>query len=103
MQVLLLTRKEIEPLLSMKEVMQAVDVAFKEKGLGHVQMPPKMFLSFKKYNGDLRVMTSYLERLETSAVKAVNSHPDNPSKYGYPTVMAIIILFDPKNGAPLAI
>ncbi len=48
-------------------------------------------------------MPSYLERLDVSAVKVVNVHPENPKKHGLPTVMAIIILVNPKNGAPLAI
>jgi len=103
MRVLLLTKKEIEPLLSMNEVMQVVEAAFKEKGLGYAQMPPKIFLSSPKYNGDIQAMQSYLERLDVSAVKVVNSHPDNKAKFGLPTVMAIIILVDPKSGAPLAI
>ena len=87
----------------MNEVMQAVESAFKEKGLGYAQMPPKVYLSYQKYNGDLRAMPSYLERLDISAVKVVNSHPENQAKFGLPTVMATIILVDPRSGAPLAI
>jgi len=87
----------------MKEVIEAVELAFKEKGLGRVQMPPKPYIFYSRYNGDLRVMPSYLEELEISAVKVVNVHPDNPLKYKLPTVMATIILVDPKNGAPIAI
>lgn len=103
MKTLLLTDEEIKPLLSIGEVMEAVEEAFREKGLGYVQMPPKPYLFFEKYDGDLRVMPSYLERIDVSAVKVVNSHPHNPSSYGLPTVMAIIILIDPRNGAPLAV
>lgn len=103
MKTLLLTDEEIKPLLSIGEVMEAVEEAFREKGLGYVQMPPKPYLFFEKYDGDLRVMPSYLERIDVSAVKVVNSHPHNPSSYGLPTVMATIILIDPKNGAPLAV
>ena len=103
MKTLLLTDKDIRQLLSMKEVIEAVELAFKEKGLGRVQMPPKSYIFFNRYNGDLRVMPSYLEELEISAVKVVNVHPDNPLKYKLPTVMATIILVDPKNGAPIAI
>ncbi len=103
MQVLLLTEKEIKPLLSMSEAMEAVEKAFKEKGLGYTQMPSKSYLHFEKYNGDLRSMPSYLERLDISAVKVVNSHPDNPTGFGLPTVMATIVLVDPTNGAPLAV
>ena len=87
----------------MSEVMEAVELAFKQKGIGRVQMPAKLYLYFSKYNGDLRTMPSYLEELEISAVKIVNVHPDNPSKHKLPTVMAVIVLVDPSTGIPLAI
>jgi len=103
MQTLLLSDSEVKSLLSMNEVIEAVELAFKEKGLGRVQMPAKIYLFYKKYNGDLRAMPSYLEELDISAVKIVNVHPDNRTKYGLPTVMATIVLIDPKSGAPIAI
>jgi len=103
MRVLLLCEDEIASLLSIGEVMDAVENAFKEYALGYVQMPPKLYLSYPEDKGDLRTMPCYIERLEVSAVKIVNSHPENPKKFGLPTVMAIVILTDPKNGQPLAI
>ena len=103
MKTLLLTENDIKQLLSMDEVMKAVESAFREKGLKHVQMPAKLYLFYKKHNGDLRAMPSYLEELDISAVKVVNVHPENRIKYNLPTVMATIVLIDPKNGAPLAI
>ncbi len=83
--------------------MEVVESAFREKGLDRVQMPPKLYLFYGNYVGDLRTMPSYLEQLDISAVKVVNVHPENPKKHGLPTVMATIILVNPKNGAPLAI
>jgi len=103
LETLILTDNEVGSLLSMEEVIEAVEEAFKEKGLGHVQMPSKPYLFFERYSGDLRVMPSYLKRMDIAAVKVVNSHPKNPSSYGLPTVIATVILIDPKNGAPLAI
>jgi len=103
MKILLLSEKDVTPLLSISEVMEAVESAFKEKALGRVQMPAKPYLFYKKYNGDLRTMPSYLEKLDISAVKIVNVHPDNSRKYNLPTVIATIVLIDPRNGAPLAI
>lgn len=103
MKILLLTEKDVEQMVSMDEVIEAVESAFREKGLGRVQMPVKLYLFYGKYSGDLRTMPSYLEQLDVSAVKVVNVHPENPKKYGLPTVMATIILVNPKNGAPLAI
>ena len=103
METLLLRDNQVKKLLSMSEVMEAVELAFKQKGIGRVQMPAKLYLYFSKYNGDLRTMPSYLEELDISAVKIVNVHPDNPSKHKLPTVMAVIVLVDPSTGFPLAI
>ena len=103
MRILLLTEREIKPLISMNEVIEAVEAAFREKALGHAQMPPKVYLIYEQYGGDLRVMPSCLERLGVSAVKVVNSHPQNPRRFNLPTVMAVIILVDPATGAPLSI
>lgn len=101
--VLLLSEQEIAELLSIEEVMKEVENAFKEKALGYTQMPPKVYLNFSKYNGDLRAMPAYLERLDVASVKIVNSHPENPKKYGIPTVTGIVLLLNPKTGALLSI
>jgi len=92
----------VKNLLSLEQVIPAVESAFKMKGAGHAQMPPKQYLFIKKYNGDIRTMPAYLEETDVVAVKVVNSHPEN-RKYGLPTVMATIILIDPRTGAPKAI
>ncbi|MEM0313692.1 MAG: alanine dehydrogenase [Candidatus Bathyarchaeia archaeon] len=103
METLLLKDEEVRSLLSMREVMDAVEKAFVEKSLGRAQMPSKVYLFYHKYSGDVRVMPSYIEECDISAVKIVNSHPENRIRFGLPTVMAVIVLVDPKNGFPLAI
>lgn len=103
METLLLSDDEVKGLISMRDVMDAVEMAFREKGLGRVQMPSKIYLFFGKYNGDLRAMPSYLEGMEIAAVKIVNVHPENKENHGLPTVMAVIILVDPRSGFPLAV
>lgn len=62
--------------------MDAVELAFREKGIGKVQMLPKIYLFFSKYGDDLRAMSSYLEEMDVAAVKVVNVHPDNKEKHG---------------------
>jgi alanine dehydrogenase len=103
LETLLLRDEQVKKLISMSEVIEAVEAAFKQKGLGRVQMPAKVYLYFEKYNGDLRTMPSYLQELDISAVKIVNVHPDNPKKHKLPTVMAVIVLIDPSSGFPLSI
>ena len=92
----------MKKLLTFEEVTDAVESAFRMKGRGHTQMPSKQYLFMKKYNGDVRTMPAYLEETDVVAVKVVNSHPEN-RKHGLPTVMATIILVDPRTGAPVAI
>lgn len=99
----LLNVKDVKQTFSMPDVLKLVEKAFREKGLKRVQMPPKAYLFFKKFKGDLRIMPAYLEELNEAGVKLVNVHPDNPSKYGLPTVLATILLFDPKTGAPISV
>jgi len=99
---LFLSEAEIKKLVTFKQTIKAVKSAFKMKGHGNVQMPPKQYVIMKKYKGDLRTMPAYLEETEVASVKVVNSHREN-RKHGLPTVMATIILIDPKTGAPSAI
>ncbi|MGQ9587983.1 MAG: alanine dehydrogenase [Thermoplasmata archaeon] len=99
---LILTGKQVKKLLDMKDVLSAVEDAFKHKGLGKVQMPPKMYLFYQKYDGDLRTMPSYVEDMDVSAVKIVNVHPQNQKNYGMRTVMAVLVLINPHTGQPLA-
>jgi alanine dehydrogenase len=99
---LLLTGKQVKKLLEMKDVLGAVENAFRHKGLGKVQMPPKVYLFYEKFNGDLRTMPSYVEDMDVSAVKIVNVHPDNAKNFGMRTVMAVLVLVNPHTGAPLA-
>lgn len=103
MKTLVLSEEDVKKVLSLEEVIGAVESAFRMRGLGHAQMPPKQYLFMKNFNGDLRTMPAYLEENDTVAVKVVNSHPENPKKHGLPTVMATIILVDPRTGATEAI
>jgi len=98
METIVLTRKDVESIISMKEAINAVEEAFRLYATSKAIMPPKVYLTLE--DGDFRAMPSYL--MGYAGVKWVNSHPKNPEK-GLPTVMAVFILNNPKNGFPLAI
>ncbi len=101
--MLILTASDAKQVLSMGDALKLVEKAFKEKGLKRVQMPPKLYLFFKKYDGDLRTMPSYLEELDEVGVKIVNVHPKNPKKYKIPSILATILLIDAKTGEPISV
>ncbi|UCE91659.1 MAG: alanine dehydrogenase [Methanobacteriota archaeon] len=100
---LLLTGRQVKKLLEMQDVLGAVENAFRHKGMKKVQMPPKVYLFYDRYDGDLRTMPSYVEDEDVSAVKIVNVHPRNAEEHGLRTVMGLLVLVSPHTGAPLAI
>jgi alanine dehydrogenase len=102
MELLWLTEEEVRSLLTMDEAIAAVQKAFHDHGMGRVEMPPKSYLNFSRYSGDLRTMPAYLMEQDQAGVKIVNVHAANPER-GLPTVMALIILNSPQTGAPLAV
>jgi alanine dehydrogenase len=95
---LLLQESDVKKILTMDRVIEVVEKAFGEEGRGMVQLPSKSYLYYGKHNGDIRCMPSYLEESDISAVKVVNVHPENPCRYGLPTVMATLLLIDTQNG-----
>ncbi|MDD4893888.1 MAG: ornithine cyclodeaminase family protein, partial [Candidatus Omnitrophica bacterium] len=99
---LILSSSHIRKLIDMPRVIKAVEEAFKLYGRNLVQMPPKIYLHLDKYAGDFRAMPAYIEGMEACGLKWVNVHPRN-RRFGLPSVMATIILSDPKTGLPLAI
>lgn len=103
--MLILNQKQVKniiPLKKIKSVVDCVEKAFLDYGSGKVQMPPKDYLYFKEYGGDLRIMPAFSPKLKIAGTKIVNVHPRNPKK-GLLTVMASILLNDAKNGLPLAL
>ena len=86
----------------MDEAIIAVEKAFYDHGMGQTQMPPKSYLYFTRYDGDLRTMPAYLEGQDLAGVKIVNVHTRN-QEIGLPTVMALLVLNSSKTGAPLAV
>ncbi len=100
---LYLTDDDVRRLISMKNAVKIASEAFTEKGKGRVLMPPKIYLAFQKFSGDLRIMPSYFTKKNICGVKIVNSHSLNPSKFSLPAVMAKVVLVRPETGAIYAL
>lgn len=103
MKTLILTDDETKRLLTMEEVMAAVELAFAEKGLKRVQTPQGTYLFHEKYNGDLRASQAYLEVLDISIVRVASVYPENRTKNHLPTGITTLLVIDPENGTPIAI
>jgi alanine dehydrogenase len=97
----ILVRSELDGLLSMGEVVDAVEAGFAAHGRGQARMPAKVYLDLPEHDGDFRAMPSLLG--ERAGVKWVNSHPKNPERHGLPSVMGLYVLSDPATALPLAV
>jgi len=83
LKTLLLNKDDIFRIIRMKEVIDAVEYAFKEDGLKNAVMPNKVYIDTE--NGDFRAMPALVGKY--AGIKWVNSHPDNYLK-GIKSVMA---------------
>lgn len=103
--MIIITEKEVQNIIPAKDIQKVIDAVeqgFTDYAKGDIQMPPKQYLDFKEYQGDLRIMPCYSSVLKMAGTKIVNVHPQNPEK-GLPTIMAVVILNDAQNGKALAV
>jgi ornithine cyclodeaminase/alanine dehydrogenase len=101
MKTRVLTQSDVRDLLDMEQAVEAVERAFAAHGRGETLMPVKVYLELPQFHGDFRAMPAYLEG--SAGVKWVNSHPENPSRHGLPSVLGMYILSDPETAVPLAV
>lgn len=79
-----------------------MEQAFVDYDRGRAQMPPKIYLDLPEFSGDFRAMPAYIASSQSASLKWVNAHPQNP-QHNLPSVMAVLILNDPRTGFPLSI
>lgn len=102
-EILYLTKKDIEEVsLSMAEVIEVMDAAYKEKGRGLYQLPPKSALHCYKPGDFIHTMPCYLEPQNAAGVKLVSGYSEN-YKVNLPYINGLYVLFDVETGVPLAV
>jgi alanine dehydrogenase len=99
---LLLSRKQVESVLTPKAVVAAVEEAYRELGLGSAKVPSRIRIDMEAYKGNILIMPAYLTAMDALGTKLVTTHLDN-AKINLPTVMGTVILHDPRSGLPLAV
>ena len=100
--LLYLSRADVEALaLPMSDVLDAVEESFRRKGLGEVQLPPKIGVDA----GDgafAHAMPAFVPGAGALGVKWVAVFPGNPAR-GLTTTTGLIVLDDAATGLPLAV
>ena len=102
-QLLYLSREDVESVgLSMNEIIDALDNAFRDKGEGKVEMPPKPAIHPGGGDNFIHAMPAYIPGLKSAGVKWVGGFPENQNK-NIPYITGLLILNDTDNGLPLAV
>ena len=85
------------------EILAAVQSALDAQGRGKTVIEPRMHLvPESSAKGHFNVLRGYIEPLHVAGVKVVSDFVDN-YKVDLPSEMALLNLFDPVNGKPLAV
>ncbi|HZH07171.1 MAG TPA: ornithine cyclodeaminase family protein [Lautropia sp.] len=89
--------------LTDQEILDAVEAGLLAQGRGETTIEPRMHLVPEKdYPGHFNVLRGYIRPLGLAGVKVVGDYYKN-FEVGLPSELAVLNLFDPKNGAPVAI
>ncbi|OFX30382.1 MAG: hypothetical protein A2Z07_12385 [Armatimonadetes bacterium RBG_16_67_12] len=85
----------------MREIIDALELAFREHGEGRVEMPPKPGVHTRP-DAFIHAMPAYIPALRSVGVKWVSGYPENASR-GLPYITGLLILNDDETGVPLAV
>jgi len=100
--IVLLTSRDIQSLLTLDECIDAVEHAFRVYGDGKA-VPPAV-LSMHAKGGGFHVKAGLLELGRSYFAAKVNGNfPENSSRFGLPTIQGVIVLCDAGHGTPLAV
>ena len=88
--------------LTMSEIIEALEVAFMEKGKGRTEMPPKPGIHPGGGDNFIHAMPAYIPALKAAGVKWVSGFPENYN-LGLPYITGLLILNDPETGLPVAV
>jgi thiomorpholine-carboxylate dehydrogenase len=94
-----LDEDEVRALLRMEDLIPAMERALIDYSAGRTAQPDRQLLEVAPHGGYFAAMPAVGEAV---GVKLVTFYPDNAAR-GIPTHMAMILLFRPETGEPLAV
>src|SRR5215472_3731806 len=101
-ELLILSRTDVFELLSLRDCIDAVERAFRLHALGQTLAPG--VLGVPATGGGFHIKAAgLLGDRSYFAAKTNANFPDNPRRFGRPTIQGTIMLADATNGTPLAI
>ena len=86
-----------------REILDAVEAGLRAQGLGQAVIEPRVHLEpDPAFKGHFNVLRGYLAPQRLAGVKIVGDYVENWRR-GLPSEMALLNLFDPETGMPVAL
>ncbi len=107
--MLILTRHDVEALLTMPDAIAAVEAGFRQLAAGAVEMPQRLATVIAPHNGIHLSMPAFVAGDPaagdpgTLTIKIVTVYNDNRASYDLPTIHGVLLLHDARTGKPLAL
>lgn len=102
LELLYLSRADVEDLkIPMALIIDAVEKAFRERGEGRTEVPPKPGIHTQP-DSFIHAMPAYLPAIRGAGIKWVSGYPENYRR-GLPYITGLLILNDPESGLPLSV
>ena len=98
--VLVLTKEEIESVLTMEDAIKAVEDGFKAYNSNMAVIPFPVALQVPDHSGDIHIKPGYVKGYSTYTIKIASGFYDN-HKLGLPSSHGMLVLFDSKTGFPV--
>lgn len=101
-----LSRADVEAAgVTMEAVIGALETAFREKGEGRVEMPPKPgvhpWIEGERDNF-IHAMPAWIPALDAVGIKWISGYPGNQQR-GLPYITGLLVLNDPRTGIPISV
>jgi ornithine cyclodeaminase/alanine dehydrogenase len=87
--------------VTMREIIDALEAAFREHGEGRVEMPPKPGVH-PRPDAFIHAMPAHIPALHAVGLKWVSGYPENYRR-GLPYITGLLILNDEETGVPVAV
>jgi len=100
-EITLLSKEDVQSILTMKDVIEAMRAALLDHYEKRTQMVGRRYLFLDK--GRIGSMSAYVESLGGAGVKIVSTFHENPAKFNLPAISALIVLCDVETGLPRAV
>ncbi len=99
-----LDRSQVRGLLPPRpELLSIIEAGLKAHGSGDVVLPPKAHIELdERYNGHFNILGGWAGPVDMAGVKVIGDYVEN-YRLGLPSEVAMLTLYDPRSGVPLAL